>query len=285
MGNEVFSAYSDESGIFDQRYQAIGVVSGPDDELAQLRTALKNILNDENVSELKFVNIVRRKSKTMKVAQRFLTCAVREFAIQTRLRIDVITWGDENSLDVIQSNDRIAKLEDMYHRVLTHIGRQWRQINWNFYPDANSQIHWNQIISLLNRTSLARFKARLLQLLENNDPSQSFKFSSVKELGSSCEPLIQLADLFAGMARFSREEGEQCVQWLDSWGNKAQLRLSGLLNGGYSVSDATRTKRARFELIGKFDKLCKRYKMRVSLRTNKCLWTFDPTYPVNFWNC
>jgi hypothetical protein len=285
MSNEVFLAYSDESGIFEQRYQAIGIVSGPDDELAQLRTALKNILDKENVSELKFVNIRRSKGKTMKAAQRFLTCAIREFAIQTRLRIDVITWGDENSLEVIQSNNRIAKLEDMYHRVLTHIGRQWRQINWNFYPDVNSQIHWNQIISFLNRTSLVRFKPRLLQLFENNDPNQSFKFSNVKELSSSCEPLIQLADLFAGMARFSREKGEQCVQWLNSWGSKAQLRFLELLKNGYSESDTTRTNRARFELIGKFDKLCKRYKMRVSLKTNKCLWTFDPTYPINFWNC
>jgi len=285
MSSEAFLAYSDESGIFDRRYQAIGVISGPDYELALLRTALRNILGKENVNELKFVNIRRSKGKTMKAAQRFITCAIGEFAIQTRLRIDVITWGDENSLEIIQSNDHIAKLEDMYHRVLTHIGRQWRQINWNFYPDANSQIHWNQIISFLNRTSLARFKPRLLQLFESNDPSQSFKFSNVKELSSSCEPLIQLADLFAGMARFSREEGEQCVQWLNSWGNRAQLRFSELLNKGYSESDTTRTNRARFELIGKFDKLCKRYKMRVSLRTNKCLWTFDPTYPINFWNC
>ncbi len=281
----MFSAYSDESGIFDQRYQAIGVVSGPDYELALLRKALKNILDDENVNELKFVNIRKPTGKTMKATQRFLTCAIREFAIQTRLRIDVITWGDENSLEVIQNNDRIAKLEDMYHRVLTHIGRQWRQISWNFYPDENSQIHWNQIVSFLNRTSLVRFTPRLLQLFENNDPNQAFKFSNVEELSSSFEPLIQLADLFAGMARFSREEGEQCVQWLNSWGNKAQLRLPELLANGYSESDATKTNRARFELIGKFDKLCKRYKMRVSLRTNKYLLTFNPAYPVNFWNC
>jgi len=279
----LFSAYSDESGIYDERYQAIAVVSGSDIELAQLRTRLENILSNDGLNELKFVNINRSKSKTTKAARDFLKCTVREFASHARLRIDVIVWDEQNSKSA-KTNDRTARLEDMYHRVLTHIGRQWKQISWKFYPDENSQIHWHQIVSFLNRTRVNRPQPRLLQLFESSELDQVFRFSNVEQLSSFDEPLIQLADLFAGMARFSREEGEQCVQWLNSWGNKAQLRLFKF-NFGYRESETNRMKRARFELIGKFDNICKRYKMGVSLRTNTCLWTYYPSNPINFWNC
>jgi len=284
MSDELFSAYSDESGIYDERYQAIGVVSGPDTELAQLRTRLKDILGEEGVNELKFLNITRSQSKRTKAARRFLTYTVKEFASQVKLRIDVIIWDDQN-FPKAQTEERASRLEDMYHRVLTYIGRQWNQISWNFYPDENSQIQWEQIVSFLNRTRLNRPKPRLLRLFENQEADQIFKFSKVKQLSSFGEPLIQLADLFAGMGRFSRGEGEQCVQWLDSWGNKAQLRLPEFFNSRDRESETSRTKRARFELVGKFDNICKRYKMGVSLRTNKCLWTYNPSHPINFWNC
>lgn len=283
MTNRTFSAYSDESGIFDQRYQAIGVISGPDDELIRLRTRLEDILSKENVNELRFVNIRRSPSKILTATQHFFICAIKEFAIQKRLRIDVIIWEDQTLSNNIQA--RHLKLEDMYHKILTHMGRQWKQIDWNFYPDENSQINWDQIAAFLNRTSLIRRKPRLLQLFESYDAPLSFHLSNIKQLQSICEPIIQLADLFAGMARLSREEGEQCIQWLDSWGNKAQGRFPKLFDNADNENDASRARRARFELIGKFDKLCKRYRLYVSLRTNKCLWTYDPVYPINFWNC
>lgn len=284
MNDDLFSAYSDESGIYGERCQAIAVVSGQNIALSQLGTILKNILSNENIKESKFVNIRRSKSKATKAAMRFLKCIVKEFASQRRLRIDVIVWDDRNFPDT-ETKERMSRLEDMYHRVLTHIGRQWNQISWNFYPDENSQIQWNQIVSFLNRTRLSRPKPRLLRLFENQETDQLFKFSNVKQLSSFNEPIVQLADLFAGMGRFSREEGEQCIQWLNSWGNKAQLRLSEFFNFAGSESETSRTKRARFELIGKFDNICKRYKMGVSLRTNKCLWTYNPNHPINFWNC
>ena len=98
------------------------------------------------------------------------------------------------------------------------------------------------------------------------------------------EALVQLADLFAGMARFSREETQQCVQWLNSRVNKDQLRLPNFLDSTGVEDETTAIRQNRFQLIGKFDTLCKRHKLGVSLRKKGYLWTPDYRNPINFWN-
>lgn len=281
MEGKTFAVYSDESGIFDHRFQTIAVVTGPEIVLTQLKSSLKDILDKYQINEVKFVEIRRSQSRKAKAARKFLQCAVKEFASQAKARIDVLIWDTQDSRHAIQGRDDIANLERMYYKVLIHTARQWNQTEWNFHPDENSQIHWNEIIEFLNRTRIGYSKPNLLTLFESDDAKQLFQFGGIKQLNSLQEPLIQLADLFAGMARFTREEGEQCIQWIDSWGNKAQLQFLHLLD---REDETTRTKISRFQIVRGFNNLCKRHRMGVSLREKRCLWTPNPTNPINFWN-
>jgi hypothetical protein len=279
---EIFGAYSDESGTFNQRYQTIAVVSGHESALSQLRSNLKEILDKHEISEVKFVD-VRSHSPKVEAATGFARYAV-EFARQTKIRIDVLVWDIQDSRHTIQGRDDIANLERMYYKVLIHAGRQWNQIDWDFCPDEHSSVNWNEIAEFLNRTRLSHPKPALLTLFESEEANQLFQLKSVKEMKSHQEPLIQLADLFAGMARFTREKGEQCIRWLDSQENKEQISLPLFPNENDEVDEVNRTEQNRFHLIGEFNGLCKRYTLGISLRSKKYLWTPNSTNSINFWS-
>jgi hypothetical protein len=248
-----------------------------------LRSALNGIIGKREIDEVKFVEIKSHSSK-VEAAREFTYCAVEDYASKAKIRIDVLTWDMQDSRHAVQGRDNVANLEYMYHKVLTHVGRQWMQAEWGFYPDTNSQIGWNKIANALSKTRLIRSKLSMLRLFDDEETSQVFQFKDIVPKESCKEPLIQLADLFAGMARFTREEGKQCIHWLDKCKNKNQIPLASILSEKDVSEDTTITRQNRFQLIDAFDKLCKRHKMRVSLRTKNCLWTPDPKYPINFWH-
>ena len=79
-----------------------------------------------------------------------------------------------------------------------------------------------------------------------------------------CEPLIQLADLFAGIARFTGEEGIRCVQWLASHGNRRQLKMSHLHIDNIKDRSARR-KECRFQLVGELNQICKNCRIGVEM--------------------
>jgi len=283
MESKTFAIYSDESGVFEHRFQTIALISSQQIVLSELRSKLKGFLDKHEIDEIKFSEIRTHRPK-LDAARDFIRHSVKEFASQLKIRIDVLIWDTQDSRHTIRGRDDIANLEFMYYKVLTHAVRQWNQIEWDFYPDKNSQVHWNEIADYLNRTRLVRYQSNLLSLLENEYEIQPLRFKIIDPLDSLYEPLIQLADLFAGMARFVKEEGKQCIQWLDYCRNKNQLSLPSFINREDTIDETIITKQNRFQLIGEFNNLCKHYRMGVSLRQKRCLWTPDPTKPINFWN-
>jgi hypothetical protein len=74
-----YSIYSDETGLFDKRFQAIALVSGSNVNLVQLRRQLKDILHDNGIDELKFVEIRTHHPKLL-AAQHFIKCVVKDYA-------------------------------------------------------------------------------------------------------------------------------------------------------------------------------------------------------------
>ncbi|MDI6782969.1 MAG: hypothetical protein QME64_02610 [bacterium] len=96
---------------------------------------------------------------------------------------------------------------------------------------------------------------------------------------SHFEPLVQIADLYAGLSVYSRESFNCYQQW--QLMNDNQQRLFSV-NGTQSISLSTSDKE-RCIVLTEFNNICKRCKLGVSLETNKGLKTFNPKYPINFW--
>ena len=66
-----YAVYSDESGCFNEQYQAIGTVSGEKNRLSKLQTTLRNVLDDKGVTEVKFNEVGTYRPK-IEAAQAFI---------------------------------------------------------------------------------------------------------------------------------------------------------------------------------------------------------------------
>lgn len=275
----VFQAFSDESGInAEDRYTSIAVVSGEAEILGFLRDELAKEVNDKGIDEVKFSRVTRYKSPVSQAAKIFINCVINKYAILNQVRIDTITI-DNDSPDCGDKNT----LERMYYCLIAHMVRLWNNTHWNFYPDVNSKINWGEIISYLSTTRLHKRKNKnplLIELMLEENPR--FKFGEVKQLPSIQEPLIQLADFFAGLARFSHEEDVDCTNWVIGQKNRRQQKMK--LCQENKVNNVNRTRECRYKLIGELYYLCRKHRLGVSIRTKKHLNTWRPNYPINFWD-
>jgi hypothetical protein len=274
----MFEAYSDESGFPAERYHVISVVSGQRDHIKCLRSYLNSVLQDKALSELKFEDVRGHRPK-LEAAREFIRHAV-EFAAEKKVRVDVLILDTQDSRHSVVGRDNIANLHRMYYKVLVHIGRTWGQTDWSFYPDERSDVDWGEIQRFLNRTGTVKTKPQLLKLFE--EEKQFFRFIRIISRKSNNEPLIQLADFFAGLAAFSRQKGEGYQSWIRTRKRKQHPALFEV-DGG-SDADSSKADIVRFELLQEFDTLCKEHKLGVSLNTKGYLWTPKPEKPINFWN-
>ena len=117
--------------------------------------------------------------------------------------------------------------------------------------------------------SAGAFKVRL---------RREFGIEEIHPVLSGEYPLLQLADLFAGMAVFSRDKYDEYQHWLQD--TSPQVRL---FDEADASSNPSRSSRERFQVLKAFDDMCKDIKLGVSLKTKRGLWTPDPQNPINFW--
>lgn len=275
-----FCAYSDESGCFSERFQAIGIVSGKEKHISKLRDILVNILHKKGLKEVKHSEVRTHKPK-IEAAVAFVEKGV-DFAKHSSIRIDILLWDTQDTRHSIPGRDDVANLERMYYKALRNVSERWRQNIWELYPDENSAINWSEIKSYLNSTQIPRRNPpNLISLFE--EKASTINFHKIEPKKSHDEPLIQIADLFAGMACFCRDNGEECLKWLLSQKRSSQQVLFDYEEPGIK-EDPNKTKQNRFKLIGILNTLCKRYRLGVSLNTKKYLWTPIPSKPLNFWN-
>jgi len=273
----IFEAYSDESGFPAKRYHVISVVSGRREDMEILRCYLESVLQ-KGVSELKFEDVRGHRPK-VKAAREFLRYTVK-LAAKGKVRVDVLIWDTQDTRHSVVGRDDIANLHRMYYKVLVHVGRIWNQRDWHFYPDEGSNVDWAEIQKFLNKTRMVKRKPRLIALLETE--TQYFQLRHVNPRKSHDEPLIQLCDLFAGFAAFSREKGEEYHKWVSAGKRRAQ---PGLFEADDDLPESSsKADIVRFALLQEFDTLCKKHKLGVSVKTKGYLWTPDPKDPINFWN-
>jgi len=277
---KVFQAYSDESGVnVGDRYTSVCVVSGEAEDLNSLRDKLGETLRDKKVDEVKFSKITRSGSPRTEAAVDFVGCVVNEFAVYNRVRIDTITTdnGCVSGGDYDSGSD--PDLEGMYCRVLPTVGRRWGYTKWDLYADENSGVNWSGIVSCVNMTSILTLEGNKEAFIDRTGEDAQFEFSEVEELDSEGEPLVQVADLFAGMARFLHEDNGGWAEWL-ARGDGTQGELMPCM--AWDRGNITRSKECRYRLIGRLYSLCRRHRLYVSLGSEKHLRTWRPQSPISF---
>ena len=277
-------AFCDASGVFAEHYQSIGVISGTTEVLCKLRNDMLEILTDLGMSEIKFSDINKLDSREFKAAWRFFTELINYYIKSRSVRADVLTWYTADSRHSTPGRDDIENLGRMYFHLLSNIARKWDITSWSIYIDKDEKVDFDVLRGCLNSRIDQIDTGQFPEIIESLEQLKEFEVvKEISEVDSREEPLVQLADLFAGVARYSNEKGPQCCEWLAIYGNPAQESLIDLNSVGSNLSESSKSDECRYCLIGKINELCKKHRLYVSLNDEKRLQTKDPRSPMNFW--
>lgn len=258
-------AYADEAYYNTGRYHSIALVSLKHADAVQLRNELEVLLELACVKEFKWKKF--RGARERFAASDLLSWAINK-ANKRLLRIDVLTWDTEDERHKILLRDDIANMHVMYYQLFKNVMcERWpNESVWRLYPDEHTAMRWDKTKAFLSRTGTRTLK-------------QNFKIEQIIPCQSHMEPFVQLADLFAGLASYSRISYDQYSRWKQTIGHKSiDLTERNVLPELFSKKE-----RERFRVLAEFDTRCKGQKMGVSLQSSRGLRTFDPLKPINFW--
>jgi len=271
--------FSDESNWNVGQFRSLSLVTTTIEYLDGLEGELAQIFFESDVSEFKWKEL--RGARERFAAEKMCTFAIKK-ATTRQLRVDVLIWNIQDSRHDIQGRDDIANLERMYYHLFRNVLRKRWPNNavWRLIPDEHTAIKWETIEDCLGQVSVRPHAERsiltggkfLVRL------QREFGLQEIISGKSSDCPLLQLADLFAGLAVFSRKKVGEYQEWLNEC--SPQLRLFKNNTDGISSSRASKE---RFVVLHFFDTECKNGKLGVSLKSDCGLWTPNPSNPLNFW--
>lgn len=271
--------FGDESNWNKGRFRSLGLVTTPLAAFNDLNEQLRHILDESDVKEFKWQNL--RQARERFAAEKMCDLAV-EAVLRQQLRVDVLIWDIEDSRHKITARDDIANLQRMYYHLFRNVLRARWPDNavWRLHPDEHTALDWETVQDCLEAKSTKlepehslfpneKFRERL---------RREFRVEEIRPVFSQDSPLLQLADLFAGLAIFSYDKFQDYQRWL-----QAKSPQKPLLNEADDPSDPSRASKERFAVLQRFDEACKRRKLGVSLKTRGGLWTPNPQNPINFW--
>jgi len=274
--------FSDESNWNKGRFRSLGLVTVVLDRLDSLNSDAQRLLKESSIREFKWKDLQGAKERF--AAEKLCKFTI-ENALEGYVRVDVLIWDIEDSRHKIPGRDDIANLGRMYYHLFHNVLRKrWpKDAVWRLHPDEHTAMDWGTLQDCLQNASVritmdqdiftgGKFRIRL---------QKEFGIEMIQPVSSLESPILQIADLFAGLAVFSHERFKEYQKWLQS--RSPQQRLFG---DDEPSQNPSRSSRERFEVLSRFDELCKSHKLGMSLKRGRGLWTPKPSRlrsPLNFW--
>jgi hypothetical protein len=272
-------AYTDESNWNTGRFRSIAMISFSITERESIIKSISKALSDSKISEFEWKKLVSAKYRFC--AERFINatfCLVKGH----QMRVDVLIWDTEDSRHKIFLRDDEANLARMYFHIFKNVLKnRWPdQAKWRLYPDEHSCINWDNLHESLSYTQLlyenpGLFSSSNYRMILR----QVYAIEEIEESKSDEKPIVQLADLFAGMACFSRE----CYDIYKDWEIANSKELLLFHDEEKKELKFSNSQMERFPVLCQFNHDCKVNKMGVSLDSSNGLRTHDPKNPINFW--
>ena len=185
--------------------------------------------------------------------------------------IHTIIWDITDSRHDILGRDDTKNLSLMYYKLIKNFAEDKLKNGdtLTIYPDRNNSIDWNLIEDILPNDGVYSTKRLSFGIA-------GYSKVLIEESNTGENALIQIADIFAGLARTSYEDYENYERWL----NQGQQTLFGYEKPKLEISSKDKN---RFKIYKFIDRHCKRKSWTVSLKTNKGFSTYDKLKPLNFW--
>ena len=272
-------AYTDESHWNDGRYRAVAMVSMRREHHARVESESKQLLIASNISEFKWKEFRGAKERfgAGKLAVLSLDAALRGM-----VRVDVVCWDIEDERHRVTGRDDVANLHRMYFHLLRVVLRdRWPDSAiWAVRPDEHTGLDWSVIGEHLHRASVLAGAQEDMYVEGglNIFVRRAFRIVEIAPVHSVDSPLTQIADLYAGLACFSRTKYDDFLAW-----RGRREAVESLVPDISPEGAESRAERERFAFLEEFNGHCKHRKLGVSLKTHRGLRTPQPRNPINFW--
>ncbi len=271
MSEVTHVGFADEANWNEGRYRAIALVTTTLAALSKLQDHIFRALSESGVTEFKFKKL--RSARERFAAIKLIDLALAE-ACSSRLRVDVLIWDTRDSRHNVKRRDDVLNLEKMYYHLCKNVLRmRWPpESTWALYPDEHTAVDWDRLKCYVNAAAQVYVEGDGLGIVLRSE----FGVERIEEKSSREEPALQLADLFAGLATFSRSHYDDVVMELDSRGEGDSTPRGRNKKTSNSLIERT-------SVIAHLVQECKRRKLGVGFRNSRGLCTRNPTKPINFW--
>lgn len=271
--------FSDESGWdADNRFGSLAKISGSFENLRELNEILKGILGKHSKTEIKFKDIKNHRAK--EIAIEFFDIGFN-FLKTSRMKAHILVWDKHDTRHKIIGRCDVENLKRMYYHNMKVLKSHWNiETIWEFYPDEFTGIDWQEdVISYIENTDLNKNELQK-DLFDAFSNIRFPRVGKVKELNSKSMPLIQLADLYAGIVRTSRSESEKFIKWrsIISMQNQPSLFEKTL------EVDISKSQLPKFETMNEFKRKADDLKMGISLSESKYFKTHSKKNNIFIWH-
>jgi hypothetical protein len=274
-----FYIFTDESGQdADNRFGCIAAVSGTKENTEALNVGLQKVLSSYSKKEVKFNKI--KNNRSIKIACEFFKICIK-YLLNNKIKIHVLVWDKQDARHKVQNRLDNENLKRMYYKLMKYIEEDWyHKGKWCFYPDEYSAIDWREdIVQFLENTPLGKSEDKEYLLFAEMYQSYFTKFKTVKELESHKYPILQLADLFAGLVRTSRRNSN-----FHTWYQENENTDENLLFPQDQNTKVSNSMLSKFKLMKEFKLLASNSKLGVNLSKNKYFTTFNKKNNIVFWH-
>ncbi len=273
-------AFSDESKHYQGRYRGVGLISCHEDHSAEIRNEIIRLLKESNVREFKWEKL---RTAQYRLAAIKMAEAALSFAVLNKMRIDVLVWDTQDERHNISGRDDRRNFQIMYYQLFKNVlKKKWpSRWAWQLFPDEQDEIDWQIIKSILESINVEHRMERHVWSPTEISVSikHEFGIDRIAQKKSHEEPLIQMADLFVGMAVYSRSDFGKYLNWL----LKEEDVLSLFANELAQPQKLSSGDSEKCFFIRHLDSRYKSKKLPISLKTTKGFQTRNPKCPINFW--
>jgi hypothetical protein len=160
-----------------------------------------------------------------------------------------------------------------YHLHRNSLQKRPKNSKWTIFPDEQLEIDWNTVRQCLEAVGKHRelINMPLFGDFFSDLYYEIIDFRQVKSHESLC---CQIADLFSGLIVFSKVNYNGYKKWKE----RNIPTFFPEVKSKFSNSEED-----RFEVLEYFNSECKKRRLYVGLDSTKCLYTYKPEYPINFW--
>lgn len=268
-----YLGFADESGDGSDRFRSLCLVTLPAASVDSVRRRVADRIQATGREEFKWAKLKTARAREEGNA---IIDAVMESIVED-LAVHVIIWDTHDRRHRVKGRDDGANRERMFFHLAHAALRRRPPGSWELYPDSGGSTNWDTIKRCLD--AKGSWPSVLdLPLLRERVAEQLYQIRLIQSVDSRSEPLVQVADLFAGLGAYSRTMSADFMTW-HRW-----TQGQGSLFEQVQEPIMSNREQHRFPVIDRLAQLSRRARLGVSLRSKGYLLTHDPDRAMSFWH-